>query len=396
MKGRISIGIILLVVILSTCNWIGNPFGFGLFTPELPPQWGMFGRNPRHTNNINTPDEHIVGPQGPEIRIVWSYEIDGQCYGAPSIGNDGTIYFGTYRASGDPASFYALNPDGTLKWRYQPFPSTWATPAIADDGTIYCGSFHGGLYAFTPEGDLKWVTDDWRILVGQVIGSDGTIYYTSASGGLKAITPDNSVKWQIGNAEHWTCPVISKDGIIYCQRVGGKSLIAVDPAGNILWEYADESMDHCFSCTVDQYGDIYLASENYYFKLKKDGTLAWKKNMMYQAAWYHTQVHDYYSNNYINKGSSIRSFDSSGTLRWELECDNHQDGIMTIDSEGNLYVGAGELPSLISVSKNGCLLWSFEELEGFIFQAPVISRNGTLYFGFASGGGWPPKFYALR
>ena len=69
----------------------------------------------------------------PQVQdLVWSQPTRGAIYSSPTIGSDGTIYIG----SGDN-KLYAFYPDGGVKWTYQAAEWVDSTPAIADDGTIY-------------------------------------------------------------------------------------------------------------------------------------------------------------------------------------------------------------------------------------------------------------------
>ncbi|MEM4229483.1 MAG: PQQ-binding-like beta-propeller repeat protein, partial [Thermoproteota archaeon] len=78
----------------------------------------------------------------PDGTLKWKYQTGGYVYSSPSIGSDGTIYFGSY-----DSHLYALNPDGTLKWKYKTGDYVYSSPAIGSDGTIYFGSGDGCLYA---------------------------------------------------------------------------------------------------------------------------------------------------------------------------------------------------------------------------------------------------------
>lgn len=57
-------------------------------------------------------------------------------------------------------SFYAVNPDGSLKWPYQTGGDIGSSPAIGADGTVYEGSYDDSLYAFEETnggmGDTAW------------------------------------------------------------------------------------------------------------------------------------------------------------------------------------------------------------------------------------------------
>ena len=112
---------------------------------------------------------------------------------SPSIGSDGTVYIQDFN---DMIALYPEN--GSVKWNrtiksdYQ----SHVIPAIGPDGTIYCGTYR--LYAFTPNGDLKWKADPpgSESMNSPTIGSDGTIFF----GGTKtffAYNPDGTLKWNI-------------------------------------------------------------------------------------------------------------------------------------------------------------------------------------------------------
>ncbi|MBN1782646.1 PQQ-like beta-propeller repeat protein [bacterium] len=82
-----------------------------------------------------------LSPAGTKI---WEYRVENfhgpgsadDVYSTPSIGADGTLYFGS-----ETEHFYALNPDGTLSWKIQlAHGINWSSPAIMDDGTLYIGT----------------------------------------------------------------------------------------------------------------------------------------------------------------------------------------------------------------------------------------------------------------
>jgi outer membrane protein assembly factor BamB len=61
---------------------------------------------------------------------------------APAVvAQDGTIYFGA------AANLLALNADGTQKWSFATGSQIYGAPGIGDDGTIYVGSDDYKFYA---------------------------------------------------------------------------------------------------------------------------------------------------------------------------------------------------------------------------------------------------------
>jgi hypothetical protein len=83
---------------------------------------------------------------------IWRYPVGsdriGDVRGAPAIGSDGAVIFGS-----DDGHLYALNPDGTLRWKFPAIGSIGAVrskPAIGPDGIIYFGAEDGKVYAVDP------------------------------------------------------------------------------------------------------------------------------------------------------------------------------------------------------------------------------------------------------
>jgi outer membrane protein assembly factor BamB len=139
----------------------------------------------------------------------WWGSATGNChYCSPSIAADGTIYIG---CGASAPYLYAFWPDGTVRWRYDAPCGFDGAAAIAPDGTIYFGADDGNLYAVNPDGTWKWTyaTGDW-IFGSPVIGSDGTIYIGSGDHFLHAINPDGSFKWKYDTGDDiWGSPAIA-------------------------------------------------------------------------------------------------------------------------------------------------------------------------------------------
>ena len=165
----------------------------------------------------------------------WRYHTNGEnVWSSPSIGNDGTIYFGGWPYEGG-GHIHALYPNGTLKWKFKTNDAVLSSPAIDDSGIIYCGSHDCNLYALYPNGTLKWKfpTGHW-IRTSPCIADDGTIYCVSLDDYLYAIYPNGTMKWKTSGCAG-TSPTIGQDGTIYC---GYNKLKALYPQnGSIKWEF---------------------------------------------------------------------------------------------------------------------------------------------------------------
>lgn len=73
---------------------------------------------------------------------------------SPTIGPDGTIYFGASNAN-----FYAVRLDGKLKWQFPIYGSVYAAPELAKDGRLYIAATVGHVWALDSKtGRPVW---DW-------------------------------------------------------------------------------------------------------------------------------------------------------------------------------------------------------------------------------------------
>ncbi len=86
------------------------------------------------------------GQKGIE-RILWEFETKVYGNRSPSIGPDGTVYFGI-NSSGNE-KLYAINgKTGAKLWEFQTGGNTGdPPPAIGTNGTVYVGSDDKKLYA---------------------------------------------------------------------------------------------------------------------------------------------------------------------------------------------------------------------------------------------------------
>ena len=318
-------------------------------------------------------------------RVLWKYYVDQAVYySCPAIGDDGTIYFGTGMFIGPPynewrpGTIYAFSPDGVLKWSNY-IGNALFSPVIGSDGTIYIQDHRNNVYALTPAGTVKWIYSDYDFEfhrdMGQrnpAIGADGTIYI--GVDGLYAVNPLNGKRiWHVAHTKYPTkeciaSPVIGHNGTIYVV-IGQDQLHAISPSGSRRWVFSfAHEWDMSFATpAIDQNGVVYLGVEGY------SGYTPY---------------------------SHIYAINPNGTQRWKYRVDGGRfvRGSAAIGPDGTIYIatkaGGTELTAkLVALSPTGQKLWDYEleRTQADSYSSPSVGADGLIYFGAETG-----IFYVLN
>ena len=383
-------------------------------------------------DNQNTGQSQYVGPQNNTTK--WNYttgDSNSQIRYAPSIGPDDTIYLPTRFNNGTNylANLYALNPDGTKKWNYTIFDGILnencyntfvGSPAITQDGTIYItGEFHdntrtyGMLYAFNPDGTVKWkyiLNEGLAVYMrgSPAVGTDGTIYFSSQyleSGGwnakLNALNPDGTKKWEYGVSEGQygsdvPSPAIAPDGTIYFvynysdYSTSSARLCALDSNGGINWIYQFNVHVRSHPAVASD-GTIYLASGDNceLYAINPNGTLKWvyaavigdycqfltapsisKDGTIYVGGIFRDD------SNYLGM---LYAINPDGTLKWSFTTPHAVGNEAVIGADGTIYFGdGGAVGTFYALNPDGTTKWS---LEVEPTTSAALASNGNLYFG---------------
>lgn len=207
-------------------------------------------------------------------KLEWELEVAGNIR-SPSIDNDGNLF-----CSASPFVLYKIDKNGKEVWQFKPegelplyegmyaWANTLDYPSIGDDGTIYAGSFLSGgvttsgqwienyampefgkLYAVTPDGQKKWeyYRPDGKFTIhSPTIADDGTLYVGTSCWRVIALDPGGSVIWEFSTGEGQdVCPSvfsppIGKDGLLYAATTSGK-MFCITPEGTEQWRFAAEN-----------------------------------------------------------------------------------------------------------------------------------------------------------
>ncbi|MCE5272340.1 choice-of-anchor D domain-containing protein [bacterium] len=294
-------------------------------------------------------------------QVVWiknaSEGVITQALFAPSIGEDGVLYFGGERT-------YALGKDGSVIWD-PPYIAKSFYTNIGSDGSLFLSHLNSPyLYCYNSNGTQKWQ----RLVPGTgyaagppAVDEEGTCFFACylndyvTDTTIVAINPDGSTKWRKYNI----------GGIAYCYP-------SLDRNG------------HLFVAT---YPDP-LYNPGKVFKLdRSNGTVLWTGNFTTTSR---ATVEVVLPNDSIALISTIAgelfAFDhtkGSSSPIWSRSFGTKWLSSPTVDSDGIIYVTAGDDRKLhaIDPSSPQSDLWSYQFSDTVVtsFDGPTIGDNGTLY-----------------
>ena len=305
-------------------------------------QWAGALRDPRHTSTATG-----KGPTSGEIR--WKRKLEGPVVPGPAIAKDGTIY-----EASNGGVLHAFDPDGAELWSFDggsPYGSDLSTtPAITGDGTILWPG-PGALFALNPNGELLWTQRFNSQPLSPLLGDDsGSLVYVMDSGGelnaLQVAPRGPSLLWstEIGSVSY-SSPALGDDGTVY---VGAdQSLFAVGADGHVAWSFeTDDLVEVSPAVTPD--GTVVIGSNDaMVYGVHPDGSQKWA----------HDLGEITYSSPAAAPGGVVYIGDHSGAVS-ALDASDGE----TI----NRYAGQGRSEDQLSVG---------------VWTAPLIDRDGNIYFG---------------
>jgi len=157
---------------------------------------------------------------------------------SPMISSDGTIYIlGGVLNDRYPFAFISLRSNGNEKWVKELEGLIFVDPTLGPDGSLYYGNYSGVFNSLNENASEKWsVNLEGKLGSSPAAGSDGTVYVnTYGKGKFYAISQDGSIKWSITKRGNFTSPAIGSDGTVYVGNEDGKlyALGSSSPVVNI-------------------------------------------------------------------------------------------------------------------------------------------------------------------
>jgi len=304
----------------------------------------------------------------------WRFRTNDSIEGSPVIGDDGTIYVGSF-----DWYLYAINPNGTLKWKYKTDMYIWSAPALAEDGTLYVGSMDDRMYAFYSNGTKKWhFNAGGSIISSPAIADDGIIYFGVMGPGfdlgrIYALYPNGTEQWHY-DTDYWIVsnPAIGNDGTIYIGSGDGK-LYAMNPNGTVQWTFPTGGWIKSHPSIADD-GTIYFDSfDGYLYALFSNGTMKWRTT---GGSGCSSVAIGEDGMLYFSGGQGFRSiYPENGTTKWSVEVGTSHSS-PAISADGTIYLGGD---GLTAINPDGTIKWKnyFVKCE----SSPAIAKDGTIYIG---------------
>jgi len=339
-------------------------------SPPLDSPWPMYCHDVRHTGR--SPYSTANNP----YEIKWMFDIYGPVYGGLVIDEEGIIYIGS-------DSVYAIYPNGELKWRYNDNFRISSTPAIDENGILYVGSildYVNHFYAIDiNNGDLIWKKQHDNIYSSPAIGDDGSIYFGSLNENIYAYYPNGTLKWKFKTENDvYSSPAIGDDGTIYCGSEDGNLYALYPNNGTLKWNYETEGGVGKGPSIADD-GTIYFGSwDGNLYAVHPDGTLKWKSGGRLAVT---TPITGTDGTIYVGNEKLSAINPDNGTVKWKVDSgDRITSSTPCISDDGTIYFGNTEGGEIVAVNHDGTEKWR-KSIGGNIWSAPAIGEDGTIYIG---------------
>jgi outer membrane protein assembly factor BamB len=307
---------------------------------------------------------------------------------------------------------YCVNLQGKLLWEAKTASGKIANPVVADNGSIYTAG-KGQVIETKINGTRGW---SFTVLPGgkdkepQMAGGSGNLIYLPLPYALYALNTSGHSVWvftpwdscdrhttQIpGKRSFITCAADEQSFYtVYADEKGSYRIIAIDSKANKLWNnWLGDIIDvHILPGGQDK---VYVTAtfksskrpgkgKSSTAKLNQGRIYCFNRNTGKELWQYKVNITDtlteavlYDDELYVTGGSNLYVLDANnGILKWETRLLDLSSPPGIDENSRRLYAGSSE-GKLYAVNSSGRLDWS-RQLEGAIYQAPLLGPDGYIY-----------------
>lgn len=172
-------------------------------------------------------------------KLRWQTDLDAAMVDGPALGQDGTLYVGTFAAE----VIAVDKQNGSVKWRSQTQQWVWGCPSI-DETTLYVTDLSGTLYAYdTNNGKQLWQVTGNGAATGAPLVHEGNIYFVTENGELYALNQEGVIRWtrSVEEAALYGSPVLFGDLIVVKSAETNTLLYAYDVNGQSQWQFTPKN-----------------------------------------------------------------------------------------------------------------------------------------------------------
>ena len=270
----------------------------------------------------------------------WTHETLGAVWAAPMVAPGGRIY-----ASSEDGFLYAFEPDGRLRWVYKASDGFSGWPVWVRRGLLAAGNRNGTLYLIDEQGEVKH-----RLTVdGAPFGPPAMVgprMYIGTTAGKLVCATVRGVQWVHDTKTEVTAyPSASGRGVCGGTRDG--TVFCLDPAGNRLWSTSLGSAIRGATSLVGQAVVVATESGTVAAMAMKDGKLLWQ----HEVGSGRGGVTALGAGVVLGtRGGEVVALGRDGTERWRFAADGAVQGTVLVKgnellfgtSQGTLYLLGGD------------------------------------------------------
>lgn len=183
-------------------------------------------------------DHSIYGLNANNGDLLWQQDVGGTIVGRPTLGEDGTLYAGTFGAE-----LLALNSrNGRIQWRSATEGWIWGSPTLFED-KLFAGDIEGNVYSLDAEsGRELWRVEVDGAITGAPLVANEHVYVGTENGQVISIGLDGKIQWtKTFEGQAYSSPVAAGELILFGFVENDAILFALDTNGNTVWSFSPQN-----------------------------------------------------------------------------------------------------------------------------------------------------------